>query len=226
MPNQRMTKLNKVFDKSKTYPIAEAVDIVKKCATAKFDETIEVHLNLGIDPKKGEQLVRGMMVFPHAFGASKRVAAFVSDDKVKDAKEAGADIVVPVAEFGAFKDSGKLDFDVAVAMPDIMKNMAPLARILGPKGLMPSPKNETITTNLKKTIDELKKGKTSFKNDDTANIHQKIGKKSLDNAKIIANFETIMDAIKKAKPDSSKGVFLKTIVICSSMGPAVKVDIK
>lgn len=226
MPNQRQQKLNKLFDKSKTYPIAEAVDIVKKCATAKFDETIEVHLNLGIDPKKGEQIVRGMVVLPHAFGESKRVAAFVSDDKVKDAKEAGADIVVPMADFNAFKESGKLDFDVAVAMPDIMKNLAPLARILGPKGLMPSPKNETITTNLKKTIGELKKGKISFKNDDTANLHLTVGKKSMASAQIIANFATLMDAIKKAKPDSSKGVFLKTVVICSTMGPAVKVNIK
>lgn len=218
--------MNKLFDKTKSYPIAEAVDIVKKCATAKFDETIELSVNLGIDPKKGEQLVRGTIVLPHSFGASKRVAAFVPDDKVKDAQEAGADIVIPVAEFNAFKDSAKTDFDVAVAMPDIMKNMAPLARILGPKGLMPSPKNETITTNLKKTIGELKKGKLSFKNDDTANLHLTIGKKSMASVQIIANFATLMDAIKKAKPDSSKGVFLKTVVICSTMGPAVKVDIK
>lgn len=225
-----MTSTNiKQTDKStleeKSYPLAEAIEMVKQNAKAKFDETVEAHFRLGIDPKKGEQQIRGVLVLPHSFGKSKKIAAFVTTDRKKEAQEAGADIVYAEQDVDELKKTGKIDFEIAIAVPEMMKVIAPLAKILGPKGLMPSPKNETITTNLKKTIEELKKGKIAYKNDDTANLHQAFGKVSMDSAKLIENFNTLFDAIKKSKPESSKGVFLKKVVICSTMGEAVKVQI-
>jgi large subunit ribosomal protein L1 len=218
-------QLNQTFDKNKLYSLAEAIEIVKQNAKAKFDETLEAHFCLGIDPKKGEQQIRGVLVLPHSFGKSKKIAAFVTADRKKEAQEAGADIVYSEQDVDELKKTGKIDFEIAVAIPEMMKTIAPLAKILGPKGLMPSPKNETITTNLKKTLEELKKGKIAYKNDDTANLHQAFGKASMDSAKLIENFNALFDALKKSKPDSSKGVFMKKVVICSTMGPAVKVQV-
>ncbi len=223
---KRVKTLYQSFDRNKLFPIEEAVEIVKKSATAKFDETVEVHLRLGIDPKKGEQQVRSTVVLPYSFGESKKVAAFVTEDKAKEAKEAGADIVYTEGDIEQLKKSGKIDFDIAVAIPEIMKSLSPLARILGPKGLMPSPKNETIATNLKKTIGELKKGKVAFKNDDSGNIHQAIGKVSTDAKSLVENISTFLEAVKKSKPETSKGVFIRALTICSSMGQGVKVETK
>ena len=225
MLTKRVKQLYQTFDKSKTYPLAEAVVLVKKNATAKFDETIEVHMRLGIDPKKGEQQVRGVVVLPNSFGKSKTVAAFVPRDRVKDAKEAGADFVYTDDDIENLKKTGKIEFDIAVSMPEMMKTISPLARILGPRGLMPSPKNETITTNLAKTISELKKGKVAYKNDDTANLHQAVGKAGNTEEQLLANLSTFIDAVKKSKPETSKGVFIKSITICSTMGPAIKTQI-
>jgi len=226
MPSKRILKLQASFDRNKSYPIAEAVAIIKKTASKKFDETIEVHAKLGIDPKKGEQQVRSNIVLPHSFGATKKVAAFVTEDKRKTAKEAGADIVYAESDIAELIKSGKIEFDVAVAIPEIMKNLAPMAKILGPKGLMPSPKNETVTQNLTKIIGELKKGKIAFKNDDTSNLHQAIAKVRMPEAEILANFEEFYSALKKAKPETSKGTFIKSLTVCSTMGPSIKVEIK
>lgn len=226
MRSKRFKQLNQNLDKSTSRPIAEAVALIKKNATAKFDETIELHIRLGIDPKKGEQQVRGTIVLPHSFGASKIVAAFVTNDSAKEAEEAGADLVFTDAEIDELKKSGKINFDIAVAQPNMMKNIAPLARLLGPKGLMPSPKNETITTNLKKTIAELKKGKIAYKNDENGNLHQAVGKASMDEAKLIENLAIFIEAVKKAKPETSKGTFFQNAVLCSTMGPAIKIEIK
>ncbi len=225
MTTARLKKTYTEFDKETPYKIAEAIELVKKLASVKFDETIELHFRLGIDPKKGDQQIRGTVVLPHSFGEVKKVAAFVTSDKAKEAKEAGADMVITEDDIENFKKSGKIEFDVAIATPDMMKNIAPLARTLGPKGLMPSPKNETITTDLKKSINELKKGKIAFKNDDTANIHQGIGKVSTDSKALLENYRTFLEAIKKSKPEASKGVFVKSLTICSSMGPGIKVII-
>lgn len=224
--SKRIKKQSAKIDAKKLYPIAEAITLARTLASKKFDETVELHLKLGIDPKKGDQQVRSTVVLPHSFGKSKIVAAFVTEDKAKEAKEAGADFVYTESDIPELQKSGKIEFDIAIAIPGIMKNLAPLARNLGTKGLMPSPKNETITTNLSKTISELKKGKIAFKNDDTANIHQAIGKLSQEDKQLIENFSALMDIIKKIKPESSKGVFIKMATLCTTMGHGIKLDIK
>ncbi len=215
----------KKIEKNKVYPIEEAVKLVKEVSFAKFDASIDLHLRLGIDPKKGDQLVRGTVILPHGIGGAKKIIAFVEDEaKEKEAKEAGADIVGGKELVDEIKKTKKVNFDIAVATPTMMKVLAPIAKILGPKGLMPSPKNETITTDLKKTIGELKKGKISFKNDDTANLHQTIAKVSWDDKKIIENFKAFLETVLKAKPAGAKGTYLKAIYLSPSMGPSVKTE--
>lgn len=216
----------KKFDKLSTYPIEEAVSIMKEMAKAKFDETIEVHFRLGIDPKKGEQQIRTAMSLPHGTGKKVRVAAFVGDDKVEECKKAGADIVGSEDLIEEIKTTEKTDFDVAVAEPAQMRNIAKIAKILGTRGLMPSPKNETVTPTPVKAIEELKKGKISFKNDNTANIHVAIGKMSFDANKLVENFEALLTHVRKIKPAKSKGIYFKNISISSSMGPGIKLEVK
>ena len=223
MHSKKFTHARKSVEK-KSYPVKDALEIIKNLPGAKFDETIELHVRLGIDPKKGDQQIRGTVVLPNSFGASKKIAVFATESRVAEAKEAGADAVFTETDIAELQKSGKFDFDIAVAIPDMMKSLAPLARFLGPKGLMPSPKNETISNDLKKTVGQLKKGKIAFKNDDTANLHQAIGKKSMAMEQLIANYETFMDVLKKTKPSSSKGAFLKKDVLCSTMGPSLKIE--
>ena len=213
----------KAVDKEKSYPLEEAIELVKKTSTTKFDSSIEIHIKLGIDPKKGDQQVRATVILPHVVGKVKKVVAFVGAGKEKEAKEAGADEIGGEELIQKIKQTKKFDFDIAVATPDMMKNLAPIAKILGPRGLMPSPKNETITTDLKRTIGELKKGKLSFKNDDTSNVHQIIGKVSFDDSKVLENYKAFLEAITKAKPATQKGIYIKNISICSTMGPGIKV---
>ncbi len=222
--SKRFSELKKLIDPKKVYSIAEAVDLVKKTSTTKFDGSVEIHMNLGIDPKKGEQQVRITLVMPNSTGKTKKIAAFVPADKEKEATDAGADVVGGEELIAQIATSGKIDFEVAVATPDMMPKMAKVAKVLGPKGLMPNPKTETVSANVKKMIEELKRGKVSVKNDATGNIHQVIGKTSLDNEKLTENAKAIIEAIRKAKPASSKGVFIKNAVLTSTMGPAVKVD--
>jgi large subunit ribosomal protein L1 len=223
--SKRYQEAVKKIDKKKAYPIAEAIKLAKETATTKFDSSVEIHVRVGIDPSKSDQQVRGTITLPSGTGKTKKICAFVGADKEKDAKEAGADLVGGEELIAQIKSSGKVDFEVAVATPDMMPKMAVIAKILGPKGLMPSPKNETITTNLKKTISELKKGKITFKNDDTANVHQIIGKVSFDDAKLLENFTAFIEALKKAKPASAKGSYLQNISLSSSMGPGIKVQL-
>jgi len=224
--SKRYLEWLKLVDKSKVYSIAEAIDLAKKTASKKFDSSIEVHLRLGIDPKKGDQQVRSTVVLPHGIGKKIIVAVFADDEKkAKEAKDAGADLIGGQELIDKIKKTSKCDFDIAIATPDMMPKLAVIAKILGPKGLMPSPKNETITTNINKTVEELKKGKIAFKNDDTANIHQVIGKASFDNQKLQENYNAFVDAVKKAKPETSKGVFIKNISISSTMGPGIKVEV-
>ncbi len=221
-----MTEEKKVeFDKSKTYSIDEAIDLTKKLSKCKFDASVELHFRLGIDPRKGDQQIRSAVSLPHGTGKSVRVAAFVSPENEKAAKEAGADIVGGDELIAEIKKSEKTDFEVAVAEPKMMRNLAVIAKILGTRGLMPSPKNETVTPDPAKAIKELKKGKISFKNDDTANVHLAVGKISFEADKLKENVVAIIEAIKKLKPTKSKGVFMRNISMSSSMGPGLKVQI-
>ncbi len=213
------------FDKTKAYPLAEAIELAKKLSKTKFDASVEVHFRLGIDPKKGDQQIRSAVSLPHGTGKTIKVAAFVTPEKEKEVKKAGADYVGSEDLIAKIKKTEKTDFQVAVAEPAMMKNLAQIAKILGTRGLMPSPKNETVTSNPAKTVAELKKGKISFKNDDTGNVHAVIGKVSFATKKLSENYETILNAIKKIKPSGSKGTYLKNISLSSSMGPGIKVEI-
>jgi len=213
------------FDKTKLYPIAEAIELAKKNSKVNFDASVEAHFRLGIDTKKGEQQVRAAVALPHGTGKTVKVAAFVTQEKEKEVKEAGADFIGGDELIAQIKKTEKTDFQVAIAEPALMKNLAQIAKILGTRGLMPSPKNDTVTTDPAKAVRELKKGKISFKNDDTGNIHVSIGKASFAAEKLIENFKTVSDAIKKNKPSSSKGIYLKNISLNTTMGPGIKVII-
>lgn len=223
--SKRMEALRAKIDKNKVYSVDEAIQLVKETSTVKFDASVEVHARLGIDPKKSDQQIRATVALPHGTGKSQKIAAFVSPNNEKAAKEAGADFVYGEEEIKMIKDTGKIEFDIAVASADIMPKLAVAARVLGPKGLMPNPKTGTVGTDVKKMIEELKKGKAAFKNDETANVHQNIGKASFDAAKLKENFEAFMDALKKSKPTSSKGTYVKALFLTTSMGPSIKVDL-
>jgi large subunit ribosomal protein L1 len=180
---------------------------------------------LGIDAKKGDQMVRGTVSLPNGTGQTKKVAVFTSvPEKEKEAKEAGADLVGGEELIAQINSTGKCDFEIAVATPEMMPKMAKIAKILGPKGLMPSPKNETVTAKIKETVAQLKKGKVAYKNDDTGNVHQVIGKSSFTKEQIVENFNVFMDAIRRAKPSSSKGTYIQSVTMTSTMGPGVKVS--
>ena len=211
------------YDKMKAYPIEEAIEIAKKISKTKFDSSIEVHIRLGIDPRKGEQQIRSAVSLPHGTGKTVKVAAFVNPDKEAECREAGADIVGGDELIEEIKKTEKTDFQVAIAEPEMMRKLAPIAKILGTRGLMPSPKNETVIPNPAKAVTELKKGKVSFRNDDTSNVHVAIGKVSFDSEKLIENYKTLLDMIRKIKPAKAKGLYIRNIVISTTMGPGIKV---
>lgn len=219
-----MVALKAKVDKKKVYTIEEAIKAIKETSNVKFDASVELHVRLGIDPKKGEQQIRATVVMPHGTGKTKKVAAFVGSNDEKAAREAGADLVLTEEDIKKIKETGKVDFEVAVATPEMMPKLALAAKVLGPKGLMPNPKTDTVGPDIAKLITELKKGKAAFKNDDAGIIHQIIGKVSFDEQKLKENFEAFMDAIKRAKPQSSKGTYIKSLFITSSMGPSVEVE--
>lgn len=212
------------IDKKATYPLEAAVTLLKDGAKAKFDETVELHFALGVDPKQGDQQIRGTVTLPHGTGKTKRVIAFVDANNEAAAKAAGADIVGTEEVLNDIIRTGKIDFDVAVAVPSMMPKLAKAAKILGPRGLMPNPKTETVGPNIAKIIEEQKGGKLSFKNDNTANVHMIVGKASFSPENLVANIKVAVDAIRKSKPASSKGVFMKSVTITSTMGPAIKLD--
>ncbi|MFH1291969.1 MAG: 50S ribosomal protein L1 [bacterium] len=220
--SKRMNALRAKIDKDQTYGLEEAVKLAKETSDVKFDASIEIHVRLGINPKKTDQLVRSTVVLPHGTGKTKTVAAFVPSNKAEEAKQAGADFIYDEEDIKKIKETGKIDFEVAVTTPDMMPKLAQIAKILGPRGLMPNAKTETVGPNVKQMIEELKKGKVNFKNDDTANIHQSIGKASFTEQQLMENFEEFYKALKKAKPSGTKGTYIKNMYMCSSMGPAIK----
>jgi large subunit ribosomal protein L1 len=222
---KKKTDYSAIYDQALAYSVEEALEIVKKLTKTKFDASVEVHFRLGINTKKGDQQVRGAVSLPNGTGKTVKVAAFVSSENEKAVKEAGADLVGGEELIAEIKKTEKTDFQVAIAEPAMMKNLAIIAKILGTRGLMPSPKNDTVTTNPAKTVEELKKGKISFKNDDTANLHTVIGRVSFATPKLVQNYQTLLETIKKSKPSSAKGTFIKNVSFSSSMSPGVKVNI-
>lgn len=221
---KRYNEAKKLVDAKTLYSPEQATELVKKLSTSKFDGSVEVHVNLGIDPKKGDQQVRGTIVMPHATGKTKKVIAFVSAEKAKDAKEAGADIVGSEELIDEVGKSGKMDFDVAVATPDMMVKLSKIAKLLGPAGLMPNPKTDTVSPNVKKMVEDIKRGKVAFKNDDTANLHLVLGRVSMDANALLENLNAFMEVVKKAKPASAKGVYIASVTLAPTMGPGVNID--
>ena len=221
---KRYLEAAKLVDRMTTYETAEAVSLVKKCASAKFDETIEAHIRLGVDGRHADQQVRGAVVLPHGTGKTVRVLVFAKGPKADEALAAGADFVGAEELVPRIQKEGWLDFDVVVATPDMMGVVGRLGRILGPKGLMPNPKAGTVTMDVTKAVNDIKAGKIEYRLDKTNIIHCPIGKVSFTEEMIADNFQTLIEAIIKAKPAAAKGQYLRSVVISSTMGPGVKLN--
>ncbi len=225
MSSKRFQEAQKLVEKTKIYSMDEAVTLVKKTASAKYDETIELHMRLGIDPGKSDQQVRGTIALPHGVGKSKRVVAFVEASKESEAAQAGADMIGGEELIEKIGQKGQIDFDVAVATPAMMPKLAKLAKLLGPRGLMPNPKTDTVGPNIGKMVSEQKAGKQSFRNDATGNIHQIFGRASFKEEQLKENLKALLDAVKRLKPSASKGIFIKSATITSTIGPGIKVEV-
>ncbi len=213
----------KAFVLSKQYEANEAVSIILETAKAKFDETIELHVRLGVDPRQADQQVRGVLVLPHGTGKTKRVLVIAKGAKADAAQAAGADFVGAEELIAKIQNENWFDFDVMITTPDMMGMVGRIGRILGPKGLMPNPKSGTVTMDVEKAIAEVKAGKVEYRLDKTAIIHCPIGKKSFGKEKLVENYTALMDAIVKAKPAAAKGTYLKSVTLASTMGPGIKV---
>lgn len=221
---KRYVEAAKIVDKAATYEVAEAVSLVKKSASAKFDETVEAHIRLGVDSRHADQQVRGAVVLPHGTGKSVRVLVFAKGPKADEAQAAGADFVGAEDLIPKIQNEGWLDFDVVVATPDMMGVVGRLGRVLGPKGLMPNPKAGTVTMDVTKAIEDIKAGKIEYRLDKSNIIHVPIGKASFSEEQLADNFQTLIDAVIKAKPSSAKGTYLRSVTIASTMGPGVKLN--
>jgi large subunit ribosomal protein L1 len=224
-----MSKAGKKYEAARSqvedrpYRVEEAVALIKKVSFAKFDESLDIAVLLGVDPKHADQMVRGTVVLPHGTGKTKRVLVIAGGEKVKEAEEAGADVVGGVDMVGKIQE-GWMDFDAVIATPDMMKDVGKLGKILGPRGLMPNPKTGTVTFDLKKAIQEIKAGKVEYRVDKTAILHNSLGKLSFPIDHLINNVQTYLTAVIKAKPGTAKGKYLRSVFLSSTMGPSVKLD--
>jgi large subunit ribosomal protein L1 len=222
-PGKKTVDAQRRYDREQLFSPAEAVDLVKSMATRKFDETVEVAFRLGVDPRKADQMIRGTVSLPHGTGKSVRVAVFAAGDAAREAQEAGAD-VVGADDLVAQIEGGMLDFDVAIATPDLMGQVGKLGRTLGPRGLMPNPKTGTVTTEVGRTVSEFKAGKVEYRTDRYGNVHVPIGKASFDGQALVDNYHAVLDELLRAKPASAKGRYVKGVSTSSTMGPGVKID--
>ncbi|MDP2430647.1 MAG: 50S ribosomal protein L1 [Pseudomonadota bacterium] len=223
MISKRLKTLKTKIERTKNYPVDEALALVKEAATAKFDESIDAAVNLGVDPRKSDQVVRGSVVMPRGIGKTVRVAVFAQGANVDLAKAAGADIV-GFEDLAAEIKAGKMDFDVVIATPDAMRVVGQLGQILGPRGLMPNPKVGTVTPNVAEAVKNAKAGQVQYRTDKTGIIHATIGRASFDAAALRENLTALLDALNKAKPAASKGVYMKKVSVSSTMGVGVRVD--
>ena len=221
---KRLTAASAAIDRAKLHPLAEAVQAIKGAATAKFDETIELALALGVDPRHADQMVRGTVNLPHGTGKTLRVAVFARGDKAEEAKAAGADIV-GAEDLAEQVQGGQIDFDRCIATPDLMPLVGRLGRILGPRGLMPNPKLGTVTPNVREAVEAAKGGQVQFRVEKAGIVHAGVGKASFAADHLVANVKAFVDAINKAKPSGAKGTYLKRANLSSTMGPGVKVDV-
>jgi large subunit ribosomal protein L1 len=211
------------FDRDRLYPPEEAFDLVRSLAKRNFDETVEITFRLGIDPRKADQMIRGTVSLPHGTGKAVRVAVFATGDAAREAEEAGAD-VVGADDLVARVQEGFLDFDVAIATPDLMSQVGRLGRILGPRGVMPNPKTGTVTTDVGKTVAEFKAGKVEYRTDRNGNVHVPIGKVSFERDALLENFRAVLDETLRNKPAAAKGRYIKSIATSSTMGPGIRID--
>ena len=218
------TEAAKLVDRTAQYDVAEAINLIKKTAVAKFDETVEAHIRLGVDGRHADQQVRGAVVLPHGTGKTVRVLVFAKGDKVAEAEAAGADYVGGEELIPKIQNEGWFEFDVVVATPDMMGVVGRLGRVLGPKGLMPNPKAGTVTMDVTKAVNDIKAGKIEYRLDKANIIHCPVGKTSFTEEQLSDNFNTLMDAIIKAKPSSAKGTYLKSVTIANTMGPGIKIN--
>jgi large subunit ribosomal protein L1 len=220
---KRYEAVRGAIDREELYSPAQAIRILKDVGGAKFDETLEVHLNLGLNVRHAEEQLRGTLMLPHGTGRTARVAVFAEGEKAKEAEEAGADIVGS-ADLAKRVEEGFTDFDVAIATPDQMGNVGKLGRILGPRGLMPNPKTGTVTMDVAKAVREAKAGKLEYRTDRGANVHVPIGKRSFDDRALVENYAALLDEIVRAKPAAAKGRYIKKITLATTMGPGIHVD--
>lgn len=214
----------KLIDRENLYDAGEAIELVQKTAKAKFDETVELHIKLGVDSRHADQQVRGAVVLPHGTGKTRKVLVFAKGDKAKEAENAGADFVGAEELVTKIQTENWFDYDVVVATPDMMGVVGRLGRVLGPKGLMPNPKSGTVTFDVEKAVNEIKAGKVEYRVDKTNIVHVPIGKISFGTDKLKENFNTLMDAVIKAKPAAAKGRYLRSVTISSTMGPGIKIN--
>ena len=221
---KRYQDLAKLVDRTRVYPIGEAIALAKETSTVKFDPTVEAHLRLGVDPRHADQLVRGTVVLPHGTGKIVRVAVFAQGEKAQEALRAGAD-EVGAEDLVKKIEAGWLEFDVAVATPDVMGQVGRLGRILGRRGLMPNPKAGTVTFDIERAVKEVKGGRVEFKVDKGAIIHVPVGKASFEEAQLVDNLAALVDAVNRAKPSGAKGQYLRTLTVATTMGPGIRVDI-